>query len=436
MPQPTFTTPDLSSFCLADSLGLTVTGQHVTDREAVLECRVLEPDDWCHQCGSQGIPRGTVLRPLAHVPYGSRPTVLHVRVRRYRCTACGHVWRQDTTSAARPRAKLSRTALAWGLRALVVDHRSILSIARDLKLSWTATNEAILAEGQRRLINDPHRFDGVSIIGVDEHVWRHTSRGEKYVTVVIDLTPIRDGTGPARLLDMVQGRSKNAFATWLAARDPAWRDGIEIVAMDGFTGFKTAAAEQLPDAVEVMDPFHVVKLAGDCLDTCRQRLQQAICGHRGRVGDPLYKIRKLLHTGADLLTEKTAAILDPVLADTRHAALLVTWEIYQAIIAAYRHPKRPVGKKTLADVIATLRRTLPPGLDELARLGRTLNHRAGDILAFFDHPGSSNGPTEAINGRLEHLRGIALGFQNLTHYITRSLLEAGGFRNQLLHPQT
>ena len=50
-------------------------------------------------------------------------------------------------------------------------------------------------------------------------------------------------------------------------------------------------------------------------------------------------------------------------------------------------------------------------------------------------PGTSNGPTEAINGRLEHLRGSALGFRNLTNYIARSLLEAGGFRPQL-HPQS
>ncbi|MDK9647477.1 transposase, partial [Propionibacterium freudenreichii] len=47
----------------------------------------------------------------------------------------------------------------------------------------------------------------------------------------------------------------------------------------------------------------------------------------------------------------------------------------------------------------------------------------------------SNGPTEALNGRLEHLRGSALGFRNLTNYIARSLLEAGGFRPQL-HPQS
>ena len=67
--------------------------------------------------------------------------------------------------------------------------------------------------------------------------------------------------------------------------------------------------------------------------------------------------------------------------------------------------------------------------------GRTLNKRAVDVLAYFDHPGTSNGPTEAINGRLEHLRGSALGFRNLTNYIARSLLETGGFGPRL-HPQS
>jgi transposase len=56
------------------------------------------------------------------------------------------------------------------------------------------------------------------------------------------------------------------------------------------------------------------------------------------------------------------------------------------------------------------------------------------VLAYVDRADSSNGPTEAINGRLEHLRGTALGFRNLPNYIARSLLETGGFRPQL-HPR-
>ena len=73
------------------------------------------------------------------------------------------------------------------------------------------------------------------------------------------------------------------------------------------------------------------------------------------------------------------------------------------------------------------------GLSELMTLGRTLKRRAGDILAYFDHPHTSNGPTEAINGRLEHLRGIAQGFINHRNYRLRCLLHSGGFQH-LLHP--
>ncbi len=142
-------------------------------------------------------------------------------------------------------------------------HLTVARVAEGLGVSWNTANSSVLAEGRRVLIADPGRFDGVKVIGVDEHVWRHTRRGDKYVTVIIDLTPVRAGTGPARLLDMVEGRSKQVFKQWLAERDQTWRQGIDIVAMDGFTGFKTTTTEELPDAVAVMDPFHVVRLAGD-----------------------------------------------------------------------------------------------------------------------------------------------------------------------------
>jgi len=147
-------------------------------------------------------------------------------------------------------------ALRWALEGIVCQHLTVARVAEGLGVSWNTANSAVLAEGHRVLIADPHRFDGVKVIGVDEHVWRHTRRGDKYVTVIIDLTPVRAGTGPARLLDMIDGRSKQVFKQWLADRDETWRKQVDVVAMDGFTGFKTATAEELPDAVAVMDPFY------------------------------------------------------------------------------------------------------------------------------------------------------------------------------------
>jgi transposase len=431
----TFACPDLTTFCRLDELGLEATGQRLEPDRAVIACRVAEPDQWCRRCGCEGSPRDTVVRRLAHEPLGWRPTLLEVVVRRYRCTGCGHVWRQDTTKAAEPRAKLSRRGLRWALEGIVVQHLTVARVAEGLGVAWNTANDAVLAEGKRVLIDDAARFDGVKTIGVDEHVWRHTRRGDKYVTLIIDLTAIREGTGSARLLDMIEGRSKQAFKTWLADRDEAWRDAVEVVAMDGFTGFKTAAAEELPDAVAVMDPFHVVRLAGDALDKCRRRVQLAIHGHRGFKDDPLYKSRRTLHTGAGLLTDKQKDRLAALFADDAHVEVEATWGIYQRMIAAYRHVDRRQGRNLMVKLIDSITSGVPKALVEITTLGRTLKKRAADVLAYFDRPGTSNGPTEAINGRLEHLRGSALGFRNLTNYIARSLLETGGFRPQL-HPRS
>ncbi len=127
MPDATFGCPDLTTFCRLDELGLVVVGQRLEPDRAVLACRVLEADD-----GTEGW-----------------------------CRRCG--------CAGRPRDTVTR------------------ELAHE-PLGWRPTT---LAEGRRVLINDPGRLNGVKVIGVDEHVWRHTRRGDKYVTVIIDLTPVK-----------------------------------------------------------------------------------------------------------------------------------------------------------------------------------------------------------------------------------------------------
>jgi len=203
------------------------------------------------------------VRRLADEPLGWRPTTLEFTVRRYRCTGCGHVWRQDTTRAAQPRAKISRRGLRWALEGLVCQHLTVARVAEGLGVSWNTANDAVLAEGTRVLIEDPARFDGVTVIGVDEHVWRHTRRGDKFVTVIIDLTPVRCGSGRARL-------------------------------------------------------------AGDALDRCRRRIQDTH-GHRGRTNDPLYRARRTLHTGADLLTTKQKDRLTALFTADEHVQVEATW---------------------------------------------------------------------------------------------------------------
>jgi transposase len=101
------------------------------------------------------------------------------------------------------------------------------------------------------------------------------------------------------------------------------------------------------------------------------------------------------------------------------------------MITAYREEDRRRGPELMVKLIDSVTHGVPKTMTEIITLGRTLKKRAEDVLAYFDRPGTSNGPTEAINSRLQHLRGSALGFRNLTNYIARSLLETGGFRPRL-----
>jgi transposase len=417
-------------------LGVTITDAAVDGDTTVVFCSLLDDGQrGCPGCGGEGRYRDTVIRSVTDVPVVGHPLRLRVRVPRYRCvnTACEReVFAHNTSRLARPGWSTTRRCARYICRRLMIDRATVAAVARELGLSWDTVNTIALDATQAIVANDTGRLDGVRVIGVDEHRWSHTRRpGEDgYVTVIIDLTPVLDGTGRARLLDLVPGRSAAALKSWLTDQSQAFRDRVEVVAMDGFGGYKTAAVEQLPEATAVMDPFHVVALAGAKLDLCRQRIQQQTCGHRGRTGDPLYRVRRTLRTRYPLLNTRQKARLEAVFADENHLAVELCWGFYQRLIAAYAHPDRRRGKTMMTAIIDALRTGVPAVLEELAQLGRTLHRRRHDVLAYFDHH-ASNGPTEAINGRLEALRRNALGFRNLTHYRIRSLLHCGNLAHRI-----
>ena len=433
MPQPTSPPAQI----VADTITRTVElGVRITDAAVAGETTVVFADlvldgpGRCPGCGVAGVYRDAVERRVSDVPVVGHPLELRVRVPRYRCVHDGcprEVFAHDTSRLARPGASTTRRCAGFILRRLMLDKATVAAVARELGRSWDTVNDiAVAATSELLLTAGPARLEGVEVIGVDEHKWAHVRSAEAdgFVTVITDLTAVVAGHGPARLLDMVPGRSAAAMTGWLAARSKAFRDRVQIVAMDGFGGYKNAATAALPDAVTVMDPFHVVALAGHKLDLCRQRVQQDTLGHRGRTGDPLYRARRTLRTRLALLTEKQRTRLEAVFAAEEHIAVEVTWWAYQQIIAAYADENHQRGKTLLTAVIDRLRTGLPAGLDELTTLGRTLHRRRDDVLAYFTHR-ASNGPTEAINGRLEALRRNALGFRNLINYRIRSLLHCG-----------
>ena len=330
-----------------DSLGLRgVAQRHLPEggrggRGGVWEVRYepVEPARVCRDCGVPAPVRSSRWRRFVHVPLGKAGVRLLVRCRRYECRGCGGAWEDDLSRVAADGRRLTERAAWWAVASVVLDAMSVRSVAATLGCLWDCANDAVPAKGMKHLAGDEHRLDGVTHLGVDEHVWRHTSRGSRYVTVVVDLTPRRDGR-PARLLDVVEGRSGAAFAGWLASRSEEFRRNVRVVAMDAFAGYKHAVRKAVPHAREVLDPFHVVRLAGDKLTQCRQRLQQEATGRRGTKQDPLYRARRILLKTNATLTDRQRSLLDRLFGNEDNEQLKVVWGSYQKIIACYAEPDR------------------------------------------------------------------------------------------------
>ncbi|GAA4719332.1 ISL3-like element IS1096 family transposase [Isoptericola chiayiensis] len=383
----------------------------------------------CADCGVVAPSRGRRRRVLHDVSHGEVPVRLVWRQRMWRCpeAACprGAFVEQIPVRVA-PRGSITGRAMGWAIGQLRREHATIAGLARRLDVSWWALWRAVKPELERRA-TDESRFAGVTSLGVDEHVWHHANpktRGPKELTGMVDLTRDDQGRVHARLLDLVPGRSKKAYADWLTARGQEFRTGVQVAALDPFGGYKSAIVDQLEDATAVLDAFHVVKLGTQVVDEVRRRVQQDTTGHRGRKGDPLLGIQTILRAGAENLADKQQARLARAIeADERHEEVFVAWQCAQQLRAAYRQQDLTDGRHLAEKILASFRRCPIP---EVARLGRTLRRWREAFLAYFATGRANNGPTEAMNGIIELHRRLARDYRNRENYRLRMLLAARG----------
>ncbi len=270
----------------ADAL-FDVPGMHVLEvhREPDRLVLTVESDadvGGCPSCGVVAVGHGRRVVEAADAPCFGVPTRVRWRKRVWRCPApqCPRRTFSEEHPVLASRAKLTARAIGWATDALAEDDTTVSAVARHLGVDWHTCWDAVEVEAQRRLA-DPTRLNGVRTIGVDEHVWRPSRIGDSHraATAMVDLTRDADGCLHARLLDVVPGRSGRAYARWLQAQAEAFIAGIEHAALDPFRGYANALRNELPDAVAVLDAFHVVKLGTQLLDEC-----VAACSRRASVG--------------------------------------------------------------------------------------------------------------------------------------------------------
>jgi transposase len=413
----------------ADAL-FDVAGMHVfgVDREPGRLVVSVETDPdraGCPGCGVLAVGHGRRVHRAADAPCLGVSVMVVWRKRVWRCgePACPVVTFSESHPLIAPRAKLTGRAITWATDALAHDDTTVAALARHLGVDWHTLWDAVEVEATTR-VDDPGRLGGVRSLGVDEHVWRPSRHGrDRAVTAMVDLTRDEHGCLRARLLDVVPGRSGTAYAAWLTDQPAEFVGGIQTAALDPFRGYANAIRDELPDAVAVLDAFHVVRLGTHVIDEVRRRVQQHTLGHRGHKHDPLYRIRALLRHGAERLTDRQVARLDAALtAGDPTWEVTVAWHCAQRLRAVYRCQDLAEGRRQAQQLLDTLH-TCP--IREVARLGRTLRSWRAEFLAYFDTDRVSNGPTEAMNLLVEKTRRIGHGYRRFDNYRLRLLLHCG-----------
>jgi transposase len=399
--------------------GFEVLAAEIVGSEWQLEVQTTATMVGCQGCGVRAELHGRRRVRVRDLPIGGRPVVLAWCKRIWRCRepACGVRTWTERTAAIRPRAVLTQRARAEACRRVGKDAHAVAAVARDLGVGWATIMRAVADHG-RPLVDDPRRLDGVATLGLDETSFLKATRvaPTRWVTGLVDL----EG---GRLLDVVADRTRAAVDGWLGARPASWLAGVGRVALDPWRGYASALVAPLGHAKVVVDHFHAIRLANTVVDQVRRRTQQATLGHRGRKRDPLYRIRKLLLTAQEQLTQRGwvrlragLAVGDPT------GEVAAAWQGKELLRAVYRAVGQAAARAALDRFY---RWSDGVQLPELSRLVRTVRAWEAEILAFHATDGCSNGPTEAVNLLIKKVKRVGHGFRSFTNYRLRLLLHCG-----------
>jgi hypothetical protein len=300
--------------------------------------------------------------------------------------------------------------------------RSVAEVAGSHGVSWP-TAHAAFVEYADTLLPDP---EPTAVLGIDEtrrgkprwvregpeQSWR---RVDPYDTGFVDLA------GDQGLLGQREGRTSQCVVDWLREQTPQFRAGIEFVAIDPAAVYAKAIRTReengellLPNARLVVDHFHLVKLANDCVTKVRRRTIWDQKGRRGRKIDPAWANRRRLLTGRQRLRPQAfAAMWNALIESDPSGQILAAWiakeELRTLLALARTNASRDV---IAAQLFVFYDWCASTTIDELHTLAGTVETWWPEIEAFID-TGITNAKTEGLNRLVKQVKRSGCGFRNV-----------------------
>jgi transposase len=346
------------------------------------------------------------------LPLCGRRATLRWRKRRYRCKRCRRTHTESCEQGgARQRltsrfgARLAERARSGGAHSEIAreERTSRYQVTRALGL---AAKEAIAS---RPLLPRRLSFDEAA----------HRKGYGNLATVVSDL----DRRCVHEVLD---GRSRAVVERYLGSLGKEERLGVEVVCIDLYDPYRSAVRAMLPTAKIVADPFHVVRGAGEALDSVRRaRQRQLRAKEQGRKtlraswNPRLYRARHLLLRAKERLTAAQRRRLcelfaqDPVIAEA--------WWLKELLRSVYGATERAEATQRLDRFFAAvLRSSLQPFEAYVKGIGPWRE----EILAYFDQP-ASNGYAEGVINKVKVIKRRAYGLPRFESFRERVLVACG-----------
>jgi transposase len=375
----------------------------------------------CMGCGAAATVKDRDVVELVDLPVFGRRARLVWHKHRWCCRddrCLVGSWTGQDPAIAAPRLALTDRAGRWVTEQVGRCGRTVNEVAVELGCDWHTVNDAVIAYGTALVDDDPQRIGEPTGVGLDETLFARVRpwRRQLWSSSIVDV-------GAGRLLDVVPGRDSAGPCAWLEARGQAWRDRIEWATLDLSGPYRTVFDTMLPDATQVADPFHLVKLANAKVDEVRRRVQNETLGHRGRKTDPLYRCRRLLTKADERLDDRGRTKLLGLLgAGDPNGEVRMAWHAKEVTRSIYDHTDPELAEAFVDRLGHDLQdESCPP---EIRQLGRTIVRWRDQIVAWH-RSHVSNGPTEAVNNLIKRVKRVAFGFARWRNYRIRALLYAG-----------
>lgn len=360
----------------------------------------------CPRCGySTRAVYDRTLRCLRHLDVLRTRCLLRLEVRRLRCPCCGVV--AEELPFARPGSRFTRSfedTCVWLCR-----DAPKVAVSRLMRIDWETVGrmvERVIGEATGQGA-DP--LAGLRRIGIDEVAYR---KGQRYLLCVLC-----HETG--RIVWAAPGASQRTLAAFFDELGEERCRLIEAVSLDMQGAWPGLVRARCPRAQLCVDPFHVVKLAGEALDRLRREEWQRLRREDAERARWLKGTRFLLRRRADGLSEQERSLIDE-LAKTNER-VYQAWLLADQLRTVYRADSPEQAEGLLG---AWCQAASASGLQPFARVAATLTLNAESIVNAI-RLGLSNARLEAMNSTVRLISHRSRGFRRLESLLAMIRLVCG-----------